>query len=77
MGGDDQSLLNTSFDVTFYGLPAAGPTASTDRAHQNHSIMEAKVIQQLISTITGLVAIGTKSGQCQRIEHPVWSKYFQ
>ena len=50
------------FDVTLYGPPTAGPTASTDRAHQNHSIMEVKVIQQLISTVTGLVAIGTQPG---------------
>ena len=62
MGGDDRSLLGRSFDVTLYGLPAAGPTASTDQAHQNHSTMEAEVIQQLVLTITGLVAIGTQSG---------------
>ena len=73
MGGDDWLLLCTGFNVTLYGPPTAGPTANTDGAHQNHVIMEVKVIQQLVLTITGLVAIGAQSGRHWWIKHPALS----
>ena len=62
MGSNDWSLLGTRFDVTLNVLPTVGPTTSTDWAHQDHSIVEAEVIQQLILTVTGLVAVRTQSG---------------
>ena len=62
MDSDDWSLLGTGLDVTFDGPPTVGPTTSTDWTHQDHLIVEAEVIQQLISAITSLVAVGTQFG---------------
>ena len=55
-------LLGTDLDVTFYDLPAVRSTPSTDGAHQDHLVVEAEVIHQLIPEVTGLVAIWTQPG---------------
>ena len=60
MVSDTWSLLGTGLDVTFYGPPAIRPTPSTDWAHQDHP--EVEVINQLISAVTGVVAIMTQPG---------------
>ena len=62
MSSDDWPLLCTSFNMALDGLPTTGPTAGTDGANQDHSIMEVKVIQQLVLTIIGLIAIGAQPG---------------
>ena len=47
-------LPGTSFNMAFNCPPAAGPTASTYWANENHAIMEPQVVQQLIVAIAWL-----------------------
>ena len=62
MISDIWSLLGTDLDVTFYGLPAVRSTPSTDGAYQDHLVVEAEVIHQLILAVTGLIAVRTQLG---------------
>ena len=55
-------LLGTDLNMTFYGLPAVRSTPSTDGAYQDHPVVEAEVIHQLILAVTGLVAVRTQPG---------------
>ena len=74
MFSDTWPLLGTDLNMTFYGPPAVGSTPDTDGAYQNHPIVEAKVIHELIPAITGLVATWTQPGQGQWFKCPVWSQ---
>ena len=62
MVSDTWSFLGTGLNVTFYGLPAIRPIPSTEWAYQNHLVVEAEVIHQLILAITGLVTIRAQPG---------------
>ena len=62
MSSDGWPLLCTSFDMALDGSSAARPTASADGTNQDHAIMEAKMIQQLVMSIAHLIAIGAEPG---------------
>ena len=62
MSSNGWPFLCTSFDIALDGLPADRPTAGANGTNQDHAIMEAEMIQQLVMSVAHLIAIGAKPG---------------